>query len=394
MRIFLSYAWQDREQAKAVYLALRDQGHRVFFDRADLPAGDEYHNRIRAAVDHTHLFVFLISPDALDAGSYTLTELTIAEKSNRRLLPVMLREIEIARLPASLQAVTIHRPDGNLAASVAAEAYRIAVELRRRRLKQSAAAAAFGAIVAAGGFYFFLGAQNNQERIAQDGAPAVLIPAGSFVMGDDENSPRREIFVSAFYIDKYEVTLARYGAFLEATGKVKSPEAWETADLENGAALPVAGVDWHDADSYCRWAGKRLPTEAEWERAARGGDERKYPWGSDPASPEHARFGQPYPNPVYKDGVVRVGTYSKGVSPFGIYDLSGNVWEWVNDWYADSFRRDDIRNPKGPADGTHKVIRGGGWYDQADRITATKRMYADPAQRGDEVGFRCASNAK
>ena len=109
MRIFLSYAWQDREQAKAVYLALRDQGHRVFFDRADLPAGDEYHNRIRAAVDHTHLFVFLISPDALDAGSYTLTELTIAEKSNRRLLPVMLREIEIARLPASLQAVTIHR---------------------------------------------------------------------------------------------------------------------------------------------------------------------------------------------------------------------------------------------------------------------------------------------
>ena len=394
MRIFLSYAWQDREQAKAVYLALRDQGHRVFFDRADLPAGDEYHNRIRAAVDHTHLFVFLISPDALDAGSYTLTELTIAEKSNRRLLPVMLREIEIARLPASLQAVTIHRPDGNLAASVAAEAYRIAVELRRRRLKQSAAAAAFGAIVAAGGFYFFLGAQNNQERIAQDGAPAVLIPAGSFVMGDDENSPRREIFVSEFYIDKYEVTLARYGAFLEATGKVKSPEAWETADLENGAALPVAGVDWHDADSYCRWAGKRLPTEAEWERAARGGDERKYPWGSDPASPEHARFGQPYPNPVYKDGIVRVGTYSTGVSTFGIYDLSGNVWEWVNDWYADSFRRDDVRNPKGPADGTHKVIRGGGWYDQADRITATKRMYADPAQRGDEVGFRCASNAK
>jgi len=393
MRIFLSYAWQDREQAKAVYLALRDQGHRVFFDRADLPAGDEYHNRIRAAVDHTHLFVFLISPDALDAGSYTLTELTIAEKSNRRLLPVMLREIEIARLPASLQAVTIHRPDGNLAASVAAEAYRIAVELRRRRLKQSAAAAAFGAIVAAGGFYF-LGAQNKQERIAQDGAPAVLIPAGSFVMGDDEDSPRREIFVSAFYIDKYEVTLARYGAFLEATGKVKSPEAWETADLENGAALPVAGVDWHDADSYCRWAGKRLPTEAEWERAARGGDERKYPWGSDPASPEHARFGQPYPNPVYKDGVVRVGTYSKGVSPFGIYDLSGNVWEWVNDWHADSFRRDDVRNPKGPGDGTHKVIRGGGWYDPADRITATKRMYADPAQRGDEVGFRCASNAK
>ena len=393
MRIFLSYAWQDREQAKAVYLALRDQGHRVFFDRADLSAGDEYHNRIRAAVDHTHLFVFLISPDALDAGSYTLTELTIAEKSNRRLLPVMLRETEIARLPASLQAVTIHRPDGNLAASVAAEAHRIAGELRGKRLKQFTAASAFGAIVAAGVFYF-LATQNKQERTAQDGAPAVLIPAGSFVMGDDENSPRREIFVDAFYMDKYEVTVARYAAFLKATGNVKPPEEWETADLHNAAELPVVGVDWRDADSYCRWAGKRLPTEAEWERAARAGDERKYPWGSDPASPEHARFGKPYQNLVYKDGVVRVGTYSKGVSPFGIYDLSGNVWEWVSDWYADSFRRDDVRNPKGPDNGTHKVMRGGGWYDPADRITATKRMYAEPAQRDDEVGFRCASNAK
>src|SRR6185369_17854764 len=103
MRIFLSYAFQDGEAAKSIYLALRDQGHKVFFDRADLPAGEEYHNHIRAAVDDAHLFIFLISADALDAGSYTLTELTIAEKSYRRLLPVMLRETEIARLPASLQ---------------------------------------------------------------------------------------------------------------------------------------------------------------------------------------------------------------------------------------------------------------------------------------------------
>ena len=393
MRMFLSYAWQDREQAKAIYLALRDQGHRVFFDRADLPAGDEYHNRIRAAVDRAHLFVFLISPDALDTGSYTLTELTIAEKANRRLLPVMLRETEIVRLPASLQAVTIHRSEGNLAASVAAEAYRIAGELRWGRLKRFAAAFAVSAILAAGVFYFLAG-KNRQEYAGEDGAPAVLIPGGGFVMGDDDDSPRREIFVSEFYLDKFEVTLARYAAFLKATGSVKPPDGWQTADLQTGAELPVVGVDWHDADSYCRWAGKRLPTEAEWERAARDGDERKYPWGSDPASPEHARFGKPHQNPVYKDGVVRVGSYPKGVSPFGIYDLSGNVWEWVNDWHSASFRRDDVRNPKGPDKGTHKVMRGGGWYDPADRITATKRMYAEPAQRDAEVGFRCASDVQ
>ena len=392
MRIFLSYAYQDREAAKSIYLALRDQGHKVFFDRADLPAGDEYHNRIRAAVDHAHLFVFLISPDALDAGSYTLTELTIAEKSNRRLLPVMLRETEIARLPASIQAVTIYRSDGNLAASVAAEIYRIAGDLRRKRFKQFALASAIVAVVAAGVFYF-LAAQKKQKYLSKDGAPAVLISAGSFPMGDDENSPRREIFVDSFYMDKYEVTVGRYAAFLKATGNVKPPEEWETVDLQSGAELPVVGVDWHDADGYCRWAGKRLPTEAEWERAARGNDERKYPWGSDAPTPEHATFGKPYPNPVYKDGVARVGTYSKGMSPFGIYNLSGNVWEWVSDWYAESFRRDDVRNPKGPENGTHKVMRGGGWYDPPDRITATKRMYAEPAQRDDEVGFRCASDA-
>jgi formylglycine-generating enzyme required for sulfatase activity len=393
MRIFLSYAWQDREQAKSVYLALRDQGHKVFFDRADLPAGDEYHNRIRAAVERVHLFIFLISPDALDSGSYTLTELAIAEKSNRQLLPVMLRETELAALPASIRAVTIHRSDGNLVASVAAEVHRIAGELWRERLKQFAAATAIVAALAVGVFYFFV-VQKKQGYVGKDGGPAVLIPAGSFIMGDDENSPRRRIYVDSFYLDKFEVTVGRYAAFLKSTGNIKPPEQWETADLQSGADLPVVGVDWQDADSYCRWAGKRLPTEAEWERAARGGDEREYPWGDDAPTPEHARFAQPYQTPVYKNGVARVGVHDRGMSPFGIYDLSGNVWEWVSDWHADSFRRDDVRNPHGPDKGTSKVMRGGGWYDPAERITATKRMYADPAQRDQEVGFRCAADAK
>ena len=393
MRIFLSYASQDGEAAKSIYLALRDQGHELFFDRTDLRGGDEYHNRIRAAIERTHLFIFLITPDALDAGSYTLTELTIAEKSNRRLLPVMLRETEIAQLPASLQAVTIHRSDGNLTASVAVEAHRIAGELWQKRLKQFALAGAIAAVVAAVIFYG-VAAWKKQAYVGKDGAPTVLIPAGRFIMGDDENSPRREIFVDSFNMDKYEITVGRYGAFLKANGNVKPPEDWETADLQSGSELPVVGVDWYDAEAYCKWAGKRLPTETEWEKAARGKDERNYPWGNDPPLPDHAQFSKPAKNPVYKDGVARIGAHPKGTSPFGIYDLSGNVWEWVNDWYAESFRRDDVRNPKGPENGTHKVMRGGGWYDPPDRITATKRMYAEPAQRDDEVGFRCASDAK
>src|SRR5919106_2351629 len=126
MRIFLSYASQDREQAKLIYPALREQGHKVFFDRTDLPAGDEYHNRIREAIQNSHLFIFLLSPNAVDAGSYTLEELSIAEKAGSKLLPVVLREPPIDQVPASIRAVTFHQPAGNLVASVAAEVHRIA----------------------------------------------------------------------------------------------------------------------------------------------------------------------------------------------------------------------------------------------------------------------------
>ena len=113
MKIFLSYASQDIESAKAIYLALRDQGHSVFFDRAELPAGDEYHNRIRAAVEKSRLFLFLISPNAVDAGSYTLTELDIADKAGKKILPVMLEKTPIEALPASIKAITFLQSDGS-----------------------------------------------------------------------------------------------------------------------------------------------------------------------------------------------------------------------------------------------------------------------------------------
>ena len=390
MRIFLSYAWQDREQAKAVYLALRDQGHRVFFDRADLPAGDEYHNRIREAIEASRLFVFLISSEAVDAASYTLTELEIAEKSRVKLLPVMLSETAVAKLPASLQAVTIYRSDGNIAASVAAEVHRIAAVFKRKWLRRSAVAVVSMTAIIAGLFYA-VKAHRSQEFAGKDGAPAVFIPAGKFIMGDDEEAPRREIYLDAFYLDRYEVTTARYAKFLQATGGVNKPAEPPQGNVNGAGDLAVVGVDWQDADDYCRWAGKRLPTEAEWEKAARGGDGRKYPWGSDEATSVHARFAA-----VGRDaaGVAAVGKHPKGMGPFGNYDLAGNAWEWVADWYAPGFSRAQLQNPKGPATGTSKVLRGGGWSDPVERITTTKRMYASPEQRAEDIGFRCASDSK
>jgi formylglycine-generating enzyme required for sulfatase activity len=393
MRIFLSYASQDAEQAKDIYVALRDQGHKVFFDRTDLPAGDEYHNRIRAAIEKSHLFVFLISPNAIDAGSYTLTELDIADKSRIKLLPVMFEKTAVEKLPATIKGITFLESDGNLPAAVAAEVHRIAAALRLKWLKYCSAGLIFGLIVF-GVVFYALKTRVRTEVTGKDGALAVLIPAGAFVMGDDENSPRRQIYLDAFYMDKFEVTVARYAKFLQATGNVGQPDEWDTADVARGGELPVVGVNWQDASSYCRWAGKRLPTEAEWEKAARGNDERKYPWGNNAPMPEYARYGKRYENPVYKDGVAPVGSHAKDVSPFGIFDLAGNVTEWVADWYSESFPADVVRNPKGPDSGTTRVLRGGSWYEAATRIQVTKRWFSTPYERNDGFGFRCASDIK
>lgn len=391
MRIFLSYASQDREPVHSIYLALRDQGHKVFFDRGDLPAGEEYHNRIRQAIEKSTLFLFIISPDTVDADSYTLTELHIAAKARVKLLPVVLRATDMELIPVAARAVTLHMPVGNVPASVAAEVHRIARERWHKRLQRASFGLALLGILCGIWYWYRVTVRTRQEITGQDGAPAMLIPAGAFTMGDDENSPRRAMYLEAFYIDTYEVTVSRYVKFLQATGNIRPPDAWQDVDPTKNGALPVVGVDWQDAGAYCRWAGKRLPTEAEWEKAARGTDGRQYPWGNEAPSADRAHFGKSAANPVYTDGVASVGAHAVGKSYYGVHDLAGNVYEWVADWYAESFRRDDVRNPQGPANGIAKVLRGGGWYDPPDRLIATRRMYASPDTRADDVGFRCAA---
>jgi formylglycine-generating enzyme required for sulfatase activity len=397
MKIFLSYASEDRALIEPIYLVLRAQRHKVFFDRADLPPGEEYDSRIRQAIEASHLLIFFLSPASLDAGSYTLTELRIAQKNWEhpagKILPVLLRGIELDRVPPYLKSVTFLEPEGNLTATVADEVHRIAVTRRRRLLKNGAKGLAAAVVIAIASYFYLANRQPSQETTGLDGAPAVLIHAGNFTMGDDEDAPLREIYVDGFYLDKYEVTTSRYAKFLRATGSVKAPESWEAVNLDSGGNLPVVGVDWGDADAYCRWAGKRLPTEAEWEKGARGGDGRPYPWGNDEPTSARANFGKSPASP-YQGGLSAVGSHGAGRSPYGVEDLAGNSSEWVADWFAESFARGDVRNPKGPETGTGKVIRGGGWYDPADRIKSTKRYHARPATRADDIGFRCARDLK
>lgn len=224
------------------------------------------------------------------------------------------------------------------------------------------------------------------------------IPAGEFTMGrnkltpDDKTTmrphillddrPTRKVRIDAFQLDKHEVTNQSYGAYLKAT-KRTPPYHWRNGVHAEGAdQVPVYNVNWAEAKAFCEWAGKRLPTEAEWERAARGGKEGlSYPDG-DKIDNKLARFAS-------QSGAGPVASYP--ANAFGLFDMAGNVSEWTADWFDEHYyERGENENPKGPATGVYKVIRGGAWSDSAPRITVFFRNWVRPTQRTPNIGFRCA----
>jgi formylglycine-generating enzyme required for sulfatase activity len=230
--------------------------------------------------------------------------------------------------------------------------------------------------------------------VGKDGAPMVLVPAGEFIMGseqgDDDEQPVHRVFLDSFYLDTFEVTNGRFAKFVAA---IQSEPPWGFADHDTPvlhADRPVRWVTWLEATGYCLWAGKRLPTEAEWEKAARGTDGRTYPWGQEPPTPVHAVFG-------LKEGaetVAPIGDREKGISPYGIHDLAGNLYEWVTDWYDDAFyTTTPTINPRGPAEGPAKGQRGGSYINSPYRLRASFRTKGDPTEHDPHVGFRCAQDA-
>lgn len=231
----------------------------------------------------------------------------------------------------------------------------------------------------------------NEEPVQEE---MVTIPAGQFIRGTEsggfDEQPQRTIFLDTYSIDRYEVTNHQYQQFIMATGHRKPglPSRYaKSGSKVRGVNQPVVYVSWDDASEYCRWKGKRLPTEAEWEKAMRGKDGRLWPWG-DKEQANGANWAR------VQDGYevsASVGSFQADKSPYGVMDGAGNVIEWVNDWYDETYYKNSPeQNPPSPEYGTYRVLRGGGYTTTGGDIRITSRSKMMPDFRDETIGFRCA----
>jgi len=226
----------------------------------------------------------------------------------------------------------------------------------------------------------------------------VLVPAGTFTMGngnDDVNEqPVHSVNLSAYTIDKYEVTNASYAVCVDA-GKCAPPLDTRSATRSTYYGdsqyknYPVVNVTWEMAKKYCEWRGARLPSEAEWEKAARGAKTQTYPWGNSIDCSKANYKG------CSGNDTSEVGKYKDGQSPYGVFDMAGNVWEWTADWYQENYYAtlgDNVLDPLGPAAGDSRVIRGGSYFNTQKSVRTTIRNFSDPKINYPYLGFRCAEN--
>jgi formylglycine-generating enzyme required for sulfatase activity len=269
----------------------------------------------------------------------------------------------------------------------------------------------------------------GSTRVSEtDGMALVFVPGGDFTMGSEGGSyanerPAHTVFLESFWIDQTEVTNAMFGAFVAQAGYQTDAESagfsrgydtdtgksaqaqgadWEhplgpDSSLSGLADHPVVHVSWNDARAYCEWAGRRLLTEAEWEKAARGTDGWTFPWGNDfdgtRLNSADVNLGAGRGNTGFDDGfqlTAPVGSYPQGASPYGALDMVGNVWEWVNDWVDEAYYLSSPpADPGGPASGEYRIVRGGSWHDPEDGNRAAYRGWASPQDTDITLGFRC-----
>lgn len=263
------------------------------------------------------------------------------------------------------------------------------------------------------------GEQGPVEMIAAlaHDSPVHTVPEGSFLMGtprradgpysletqyDDTEQPQRRIWLKSFEIDRDEVSLGEYLSWFQQQQRPLPDEVRKLIDhmttihavpAETLARWPALYVTWQEASDFCRAQGKRLPAEAEWEKAARGNDGNLFPWGRKPPTPELAKFGQYHVHEIPIVAPVENG--EQGQSPYGLYHMAGNAAEWVEDWFGiDYYATMPDRNPHGPSTGRYKVVRGGSWKSAPELLRTATRSGALPRKRAATIGFRCARTVR
>jgi formylglycine-generating enzyme required for sulfatase activity len=241
------------------------------------------------------------------------------------------------------------------------------------------------------------GSADQEERQPSQAALEVYnsidwieIPAGEFQMGDNFNEgysnerPVHTVYLDRYYVSKYEVTFGLYDKYCDATGKTKPDD-----EGRGRGNRPAININWSQAKAFCDWLSREtgedihLPTEAQWEKAARGTDQRRYPWGNSPPDCNRANYSG-------CEGKTKpVGSCPSGKSPYGVHDMAGNVWEWCADWYSSTYYSHSPRNnPQGPSSGSYRVHRGGSWFNSASYLRCALRVINNPSYSSDYIGFR------
>jgi len=455
MHVFISYSHKDTKYAHSLADELQKNGVDVWIDER-LDYGSTWPHEIQKQLDSCGAFIVVMSPRSY-ASDWVQNELNRAKRLRKPIFPLLLEgdgpwlsvestqflDVRGGAFPdekfySTLKRVISRIPKQALPTTIDKSASVQATIVRPQRSKTLIFAGVGILVLIALGALYFSGNRSSNETMTsgpqsavtfptemdmagptEENVPAetnipptdappsteftdaqgvvmVFVPAGNFIMGSDQGyddeKPVHTVYLDDFYIDKYEVTNVFYRA-CEDAGACKTLKRTSsfTHDAYHANSqydnYPVIFVDWDDARSYCAWRGMDLPTEAQWEKAARGTDGRTYPWGED-IDETRANY-----NDIVQD-TTAVGSYENGKSPYGAYDMAGNVWEWVKDWFSDTYYLNTpLTDPPGPTSGEYHVLRGGSWNDDETALRTTSRGW-DQLEYFDntDFGFRCAMN--